>query len=472
MSTKNLLNEDIRLINVGNPNFRSDFERQNILFVHLEWRPKAGGDEKLLAALKKIRPFREKIQAANDKALERMQKAEGVLIGIKKAIDVIPDMDENTILHSGPPIAFDDMAGPMQGAIVGALLYEGKAKDHDEAYEIARSGKIRFDSAHHHDAVGPMAGIISPSMPVHVLKDSVHGNQAYCTVNEGLGKVLRYGANSQEVIDKLKWLETTYMPIVDAAINQTDGIDIKSIITQALHMGDECHNRNKASSALFLREVAPLIAGTDVEGEKKREVIAFIKENEHSFLNLSMPYAKLATMCAHGIEYSTIITAMSRNGVNFGIRLSGSDTWYEAPANYVEGLLFPGFTMDDAAPDIGDSSITETAGIGGFAMGGAPAIVKFVGSQVQKAFDYSKEMHEITHAKHGTFTLAPLDFMPTALGIDPVKVIETNILPIINTGMAHKDAGVGQVGAGLVHPPKECFEDAILDLAERLEEKQ
>jgi hypothetical protein len=465
MSISKLFSETLKVVNVGSPSFKKDFETQGLDYVHLEWKPPASGDLKLLSLLNKIRPYSEQIEKANEEVVSKIKAAEAKLVAVKQAKDVIPNMTSHTILHSGPPIAFENMAGPMQGAIIGALMYEGLAKDEKEATLLAKSGKITFDSAHHHQAVGPMAGIISASMPVHVLYNEVHGNYSYCTINEGLGKVLRYGANSKEVLDRLKFMETTVMPVLNEAVELAKGIDIKSIITQALHMGDECHNRNKASSALFLREVAGYIVQTSFSDEMKSGTLNFIKNNEHYFLNLSMPYCKLALDSARHTPYSTVVVAMSRNGVDFGIQLAHSDKWFTAPANYVKGLMFPGFTEDDAAPDIGDSAITETCGIGGFAMGGAPAIVQFVGGVVKQAYDYSKEMHEITSGKHQVFTLPPLDFMPTALGIDILKVVETNILPIINTGMAHKKAGVGQVGAGLVNPPMACFEKALEDYA-------
>lgn len=470
MSVQKLFKEALRVVNIGSPSFKKDYKTQDVPFIHLEWSPPASGNVKLLSLLNRIRPYADLIKQANEQALSKIKGAEGRLIAVKKAFDVIPNMTRKTILHAGPPIHFKDMAGPMKGAIIGALIYEGLAKDEKEAHKLAESGEIEFDSAHHHDAVGPMAGIISPSMPVHVLYNIADRNYAYCTVNEGLGKVLRYGANSKEVIDRLKWIEQTFRPVLNDALTLSGGVDVKSIITQSLHMGDECHNRNKASSAIFLREMASWILQTNHSEKDKKETIEFIKNNEHYFLNLSMPFCKLALDSARHIKHSTVLTVMSRNGVHFGIQLAHSDTWYEAPANYVKGLMFPGFTEEDAAPDIGDSAITETFGIGGFAMGGAPAIVQFVGGVVKQAFDYSREMHEISVGKHQVFTLPPLDFMPTAAGIDMLKVIETGILPIINTGMAHKKAGVGQVGAGLVHPPMVCFEKALEDFAKSLEE--
>jgi hypothetical protein len=293
------------------------------------------------------------------------------------------------------------------------------------------------------------------------VENPVHKNTAYCSINEGLGKVLRYGANGPEVIQKLKWLRDVFAPIMHEALQLTGPIDLKQIIAQALQMGDETHNRNKAATALFLKEMARAIFLTKADMDKKVMTFDFIKNNDHYFLNLSMPSAKVALDTAQGIPYSTVVTIMARNGLDFGIKLASGPTWYTAPANYVKGLFFTGYSEKDAAPDIGDSAITETYGIGGFAMGGAPAIVQFVGGTVADAVAYSKKMHTITVGKHTVMQLPSLDFAPTALGIDIRKVIASNILPIINTGIAHKLAGIGQVGAGLVEPPMACFKKAL-----------
>ncbi len=469
MRILDIFKEDIKIINLGSPSFLKDYERQQVKHINIEWKPPAGGNIELIEALNKLSLREKEIDEANEKAVNILKTSEANLIDIDKAVNVIPNMTEKMILHSGPPVKWENMAGPMKGAIIGAILYEGLAKNVKEAEELAQKGNIKFSPCHEHNTVGPMAGIVSPSMPVHVVENKKYGNRAYCTVNEGLGKVLRYGANSEEVINRLKWIETTYRPVLKEALKINGPIDIKSIVTQALQMGDECHNRNKAATSLFYREVAVAVLKTNCSMEDKISSLEFIKNNEHYFLNLSMPLCKAALDAARGIENSTVVTAMARNGYEFGIQVSGlGNRWFVAPANYVKGLMFPGFTEEDAAPDIGDSAITETMGIGGFAMGSSPAIVQFVGGSVEDAFNYSLQMHEVTAGENKNFTIPSLDFKGTAIGIDIRKVIETGTLPIINTGMAHKEAGVGQVGAGLVSPPRQCFVDALLAFKEKM----
>lgn len=412
------------------------------------------------------------INKANQKALDNLQKAQPTIIGIGRAIDDIPNMDKKTILHAGPPITWDRMSGPLKGAIIGGLIYEGLADNEADARALAASGEITFDPCHHHSTVGPMAGVVTASMPVWIIRNETFGNTAYCTLNEGLGKVLRYGAFSQEVIDRLKWMETVLAPVLKAALALTGPIDLKTMLAQIVQMGDEGHNRNKAGTSLFIREIAPYIVMTDFNNEDKADVLKFMHSNDHFFLNLSMPACKSALDPAADIEYSTIVTTMARNGTDFGIRVSGlGDQWFTAPAEIIDGLFFPGFTKDDANPDIGDSVITETSGIGGFAMATAPAIVQFVGGTPQDAIHYTTSMYEITEEENATYKMPTMNFRGTPTGIDLRKVIETQILPIINTGIAHKDPGVGQVGAGLVRPPMKCFEDALEAYVNAMEQK-
>lgn len=462
-----LFADGIKPLNVGTSIFRDDIVRQGVACAHVDWKPVAGGDARLVAALDAL-GNREDVAQANAKAVELIKAAHPVLVGIDHARNVIPGMTDKTILHAGPPIAYENMCGPMKGAIMGALVYEGLAETPEEANDLALSGEIEFSPCHEHHAVGPMSGVVSPSMPVHIVENKTHGNRSFATVNEGLGKVLRFGANSQEVIDRLKYIEEEFMPVMRKAIEACGGIDLKSTTAQALNMGDECHNRNKAATALLVRELSVRFMEIDVDPQAAKKALSFICDNEHYFLNLSMPACKCSLESAQGVANSTLVTVMARNGVEFGIKVAGlaGDTWFTGPAQMVQGLMFPGFTEEDAAPDLGDSAITETMGIGGFAMAAAPSIVQFVGGSVPDAIAFSEQMYEITESENPSYSLPVLDFRGAATGIDVMKVVETGILPVINTGIAHRVAGVGQVGAGIVHPPMECFEKALLACTE------
>ena len=412
----------------------------------------------------------EKISQANLEAEQRIMKAHPYVVGIGTAGSDIPNMTKKTILHAGPPVKWENMSGPLRGAIIGGLIYEGLAKNAEEAIELAASGEITFDSCHHHSAVGPMAGVVTYSMPVWIVENKAYGNKAYCTLNEGLGKVLRFGAYQQEVIDRLNWMENTLAPILKASLELCGEIDLKSMIAQVLQMGDDGHNRNKAGTSLLIREIAPYIALTDFSDKDKSEVLRFMNSNDHFFLNLTMPAAKCTLDPLEDIKYCTIVYTMARNGTEFGIRVAGlGNRWFTAPAEIINGLYFPGYSEKDANPDIGDSVITETSGIGGFAMATAIPIVQFVGGTPADAMNYTRQMYEITQAENQTYKIPVLDFRGTPTGIDIRKVVETGIKPVINTGIAHKDPGVGQVGAGIVHPPMKCFEDALEAYIEHLE---
>ncbi len=462
-----LFNTPVTVVNLGTTHFGEELQKHGTPVVHVDWQPPAGGDARLLAALDRLAD-RPEIQAANTEAFNRMMAARPLLVDMDLAGRVIPGMGERTLLHAGPPITWERMSGPMRGAVLGAILYEGWAADLAGAEKLAASGEITFAPCHEHQAVGPMAGLVSPSMPVFVVENATHGNRAFCTINEGLGKVLRYGAYSAEVLERLRWMADVLAPALTAGIRAAGGIDLKQMIAQALHMGDECHNRNKAGTSLFIRTLAPHLVRAGVEGETLARTLEFMDKNDHFFLNLSMPFCKAVTDAGHGVPHSTLVTTMCRNGTEFGIRVSGlPGRWFTGPAQMIKGLYFPGFSEADANPDIGDSAITETTGIGGFAMAGAAAIVQFVGGTVADAFRYTTTMYEITHGENQTFTVPHLNFRGTPTGIDVVKVMSTGILPIINTGIAHREPGVGQVGAGLVHPPRQCFEQALHALAEQ-----
>jgi hypothetical protein len=330
---------------------------------------------------------------------------------------------------------------------------------------MVERGEVDFEPCHHHATVGPMAGVTSASMQVYVVEDATHGARTFSNLNEGYGKVLRYGAFSDEVIAKLRWMNGTMAPILAEALAQGGGIDLRALLAEALHMGDEGHNRNKAGSLLFLKQLAPHVAK---QGGEASEVLRFLGDTALSVLNPVMAACKAMAYAAHGIEGSTIVSTMARNGTDFGIRVSGlGDRWFTAPAMVPDGLYFTGFSSADANPDIGDSTITETAGIGAFAMAAAPAIVNFIGGSPQDAVHATREMYEITAAEHEHFTIPVLGFRGTPVGIDLRKVVELGITPRVNTGIAHRQAGVGQVGAGLVRPPMAVFEEALVAFAER-----
>jgi hypothetical protein len=468
-----LFGKELDVVNVGLESFAANLRRTGARAVQVDWRPPAGGDPALAAALDRClgpdgRP-RPEIAAANHEAIERLVKARPAIVGIGVAGQVVPGMHKELLLHSGPPVEWARMSGPTRGAVMGGLIYEGLAATPEEAAALAASGRIEFSPCHHHACVGPMAGIVTASMPVWIIENQVFGNRAFGTLNEGLGKVLRYGAYSSEVIERLKWMERVLAPVLGAALDLTGPLDLGSLIAQALQMGDEVHNRNRAATSLLIRTLAPILVRTGLPVEEIAAVLSFMNGNDHFFLNLSMAASKSALDPLAGIPDSTVVHLMARNGTDFGIQIASMPgRWFTAPSPMVEGLYLPGFTAVDAAPDIGDSVITETAGLGGMAMAAAPAIVQFVGGSASQALGYTRKMYEITLAEHPLYRIPSLDFRGTATGIDLLKVVDTGIVPVVNTGIAHKEPGIGMVGAGLVKPPFACFAKALAAFVEKL----
>ena len=460
--SRDLLAGEPRVVAVGAGLLADALAAQAVDVLSVDWRPPVDGTEADLA-----RVLADPRRADADRtAVERMVTAGAKLVDVLPAGEALK-LRPGQFLHAGPPIEWERASGPLRGALIGAMVLEGLSETPEDAERALAGGAVSLDSCHHHRAVGPMAGVISPSMWVFELEDDVHGGRAYCSLNEGLGKVLRYGAYGPEVIVRLRWMSAVLGPLLQTAVRDAGPIDVRAIIAQMLQMGDEGHNRNRAGTLMLLRELLPAMIDSGAASADVAEAVRFVAGNDHFFLNLGMPACKLATDAARDIPGSGVVVAMARNGTDFGIQVSGTgDQWFTAPALTPEGLFLGDFGPDDANPDIGDSAITETGGIGGFAMAAAPAIVRFVGGDVPVALATTRRMYEITVTEHPAYQVPVFDFRGTPTGIDVTRVVRTGILPQINTGMAGRVAGTGQVGAGLVTPPPEVFPAALAALAE------
>ena len=412
----------------------------------------------------------EMIEKANQAALAKILQSDCVLIDVQRAGQVIAGLGAHVMLHAGPPLDWASMCGPMRGAVCGAAVFEGWAGDLDAAEALAAAGAFTFYPNHDFAAVGPMTGITTASQPVLIVENRAFGNRAYCTLNEGLGKVMRFGGNDPEVLKRLRWIADILAPSLSSALTSRDGLPLKGIVARGLAMSDELHQRNVACSSLFLRELAPALARTCHDPDRLADILAFIGGNDQFFLNIAMAIGKATTDPVGGIAGSSVVTAMCRNGTDFGIRVSGTGKqWFVAPVEMPAGLYFPGYSERDANPDMGDSAIVETIGLGGFAMAASPAVAGFVGAgSAAEAANYTRAMYEITVGRNPDWTIPGLDFAGVPTGIDIRKVVQTGIQPAINTGIAHRKAGVGQVGAGIARAPMLCFEQALAALAEKL----
>lgn len=471
-----LLDQAPAVVNVGLESFNASVTANGGSAVQLDWQPPGNADPalawklaQLMADASDADSIGSRIDAANRIACERIVTARPMLVDVALRADAVwPRMkQERILLHAGAPVAWGDMCGPMHGAMIGAVLYEGWADTAEQARRLLESGAIHFAQCHDFDAVGPMTGIISASMPVFVVKNATHGNLAYTNLNEGIGKCLRFGANSPDVLARLKWFETVLAPTLKAAtLAVPGGIDLRAIQAQALLMGDEVHSRNVAATSLYFMQVATALAGTDTPRAHVKETLDFIARTSQFFLNLSMVASKAIMDAAHGVPHSSIVTATARNGTTTALRVSGlGREWFQAPSDHPVGLFFPGYKQEDANPDLGDSAITETAGYGGFSLAASPALTLLVGGSVADANHYSRLMYEVTTTRNPALSLPNLEFAGAPTGIDVRKVVDTGIRPVVTTGIAHKEAGVGQIGAGIVRVPMACYVAALEALA-------
>ncbi len=463
------------MVNVGLPGFAEDLRAGGVPVVDVDWTPPASADPRVLDALDRITGadprLTARVEAANATAVERMLAADPVLVDVRPAGEVVGGLEDRMILHAGPPIEWARMCGPMRGAVAGAIVLEGWAPALEAATALAASGGVRFAPNHHFEAVGPMTGLTTRTMPVMVVENRAFGNRAYCTVNEGLGKVMRFGGNDDAVLDRLRWLASALAPLLGEALCAGEGVALKALVARGLSMGDEMHQRNVACTGLLLRALAPGLARAARDHALLAEVLEFIGGNDQFFLNVAMAMGKAIMDPVRGIDGASIVTAMSRNGTEFGVRLAGTgDRWFTAPVEMPRGLYFPGFTVEDANPDMGDSTIVETVGLGGFAMGASPAVAGFVGAGgAGAALGHTRSMYEITAARNPEWTIPALNFAGVPAGVDARKVVASGLAPVINTGIAHREPGVGQVGAGIVNAPLACFERAVAALVEKMD---
>jgi hypothetical protein len=404
--------------------------------------------------------IKQKIEGANSEAVKRLNTADPALVDIAPAGEVIPGLQDKMILHSGPPVDWVHMCGAQRGAMMGVAIFEGWAKNVEEALRLLESGEITFEPNHHHQAVGPMAGTISTSMPVWVVENRSFGNRAFCRQVEGRQQ---FGDYRDAALDGLRSWRDVWAPSLRKGILQMGGLPLKPIIAKALQMGDELHNRPVAASSLFANALSCPMIEAGVAKDALLSTLQYIANHELLFLGLSMAAGKASADPAAGIEFSTLVVTMARNGTEFGIRVSGlGEEWFTAPSPQVNGLYLPGYSHQDAGFDMGDSAITETVGWGGFVLAGATGILSFVGGSPEEAMAYSREMRQITVSTSPNYRMPIMGFQGSPVGIDIRKVVQTGITPIIDTAIAHKNPGYPIIGAGLLRAPMECFKKALV----------
>ncbi len=471
VTNKIIESEDkLKVINIGLDGFAKDMRQQDISVVDVDWYPPADGDPNLNEILKTInfdQDLLKRIKNANKMVIERVKNANPQVVDIISAEEAL-ELPIHTILHSGPPIEWDRMCGPQKRAVLGAIQFEGWADDEDGAIKLLKKEKITLLPCHQYDAVGPMTGIISPSMPVLVTKNEPYGNYGFSTFNEGRGNTLWFGIYDMGTLDRLKWIRDTLGPAMKAAVKIHGPINVFDIVEQGLQMGDECHARHAASTALLIKQLIPSMLDAGVSGKTVSSIIRFMNENSHFFLNFTLSAVKVTMDSAHNIPFSTIVTGMSRNGVDFMLRVSGlGENYIVGPVSSMDNAVYyTGFTVEDAAGDIGDSAIAETCGLGGMAIASAPSLAPFVGGSLSDEIESIQKLNSITLDTHHRFKMPAMDMENTPLGIDILRVVETRTVPFITTGVLHETSPVvGQIGTGISNVPVTLFDQALMALA-------
>lgn len=460
---------NLKVISAGVSEFAEALQQQSIPVIALDWQPPAEGEPRLVDLLKHFygdRAMVERIDAANRETLQRILDSNPQVVDVRPAQEAMGL--ERTILHAGPPIAWERMCGPQKRGVLGAIQFEGWAGDATGAEALLKKGEVKLSPCHRYRAVGTMTGIISPSMPVLVVQNETFGNYSYATFNEGRGNTLWFGVYDEGTHKRLGWMRDELGPAVQTAIRRHGPLNIFDIVAQGLQMGDECHARSAACTALLVKKLMPSMLDAGVAPGVVAEIIRFMDNNNHFFLSFTIAGVKATMDAAHGVPYSTVVTAMARNGVDFMVRLGGlGHRWLVAPVSPMdEAVYYTGYSVEDAAGDIGDSAIIETCGLGGMAIAGAPTVAPFVGGSLADEIATVKTFQTIALGTHDKFRLPPMDSANTPLGLDLRKIVETRIVPFITTGVLHETSPtVGQIGTGVARAPIQIFDQALLALA-------
>jgi hypothetical protein len=405
---------------------------------------------------------------ANEYAIEQLTESDPVITNVSTAGEVLPGMSQSTVLTSGPPLPWDEYQEGQRDAIIGGALYEGLAKNTEEANRRIRDGDIIVGTCHDYSCVGSMAGIYTASMPVFVVRDRHSGQVGYCNFYEGEStQRLNYGVYNEEIYEQLEFISNVIATVIDGALKIIGEIELRPIIQRALHMGDELHSRNTAATMLISQELFPGIISlsrtNDLPAEDIDKTIEFLAESNYFFLRPGMAAGKATADAAHGIENSSIVTAMSFNCSEFGIRVSGlGDRWFTAPMPMVDGEFFDGFSEEDVEYMGGESIINETVGLGGLAQAAAFPLQDYQGGSPERMIEKNRQMYHITNSEHPYYKIPYFQFRGTPVGIDIVQVVEEDITPVMDIGVSG-DQG-GQIGAGSLEAPIACFKTAYDEL--------
>jgi hypothetical protein len=458
------LPSQVGVVNVGLGLLADAVRQQGRPVVQVDWRIPAGGDAGAVAMLRRLfGPRAAAVDAANAEVVRRLDEGVPALTGVEAASAALPGLGERTVLHCGPPIAWEEMCDPLRRSVRAAVVVEGWASEPAGVDLLVERGEVRLEPANHHRVVVPMATAIGPSSPLQVVENPQGGTRAFSPVNQGPGEAPWFGMDTPAAIKRLRLVRDVIGPVLAEVVRRGGPVDLASLAGQGVQMGDDVHIRVQATTNLLIRQLLPHLAA--VEGPQRVTVADFLSRNHLFVLNLAMAAARSLTEWAAQVEGSSVVTSMARNGTTFGIRLAGCDRWFTAPAPAIGHALYhAGHGPEAGAPDIGDSAVLELVGLGGAAAAGSPSVAAFLGGTMADALAATEAMDRICAGRSTRFRLPPAGFRGTPIGVDVRRVVETGVTPHITTGILHASAGVGQIGAGVAVAPTSCFLDALAAL--------
>ena len=458
----------VGVVNVGLSLFADAIREQGAPVISVDWRVPAGGQPAAVAALSRLYGIHaERIEAANAEVLRRLDQGTPLLTGVTTVAAAVPDLPDLTLLHCGPPIGYADVPDPLRRSMQAAAVAEGWAASLEQADGLLSQGEIRLVPANAHRVVVPMATALGASAPLYAVVNEAGGTTGYAPISQGPGEVAWFGCASEASVARLVFLRDVAAPVIGRILERTGPLDVLALAAQAVAMGDDVHVRTQAATNLLIREWLPHLA--ELGGPDSVAFARFLAGNHLFFLTLAMAAARSLTEWAAQVRDSSIVTTMARNGTTFGIRLAGSDQWFVTEAPEVgHALYYPGQGPQTSARDIGDSAVLELSGLGAAAAAGSPAVAQLLGGQLRDAADLTERLTAVCAGRSSRFKIPVLDNAGTPLGVDVRKVVELGVTPSVTTGILHRSAGTGQVGAGVAEAPLACFADALADLDHRL----
>ncbi|MEA3117741.1 MAG: hypothetical protein QOI13_1011 [Paraburkholderia sp.] len=394
---------------------------------------------------------REARRGANRLAVERIAATEPVLTGCERA-SVALGLADGELGHAGPPFASAaEIPAPVLNALTGAVLHERWAGNREAARAMIMRGEIRLRANHDLGTVSPMTGVVRPRQTVMRIENRAGSGVAHATLAEAGRRVLRFGFYDEAVAAGLDHLDQVVGPALARAL-PAGGLPLLPLIAEGVALGDDVHQRNIGGMYAFVRQLSDL----------ETSLRAWLLGNPQHFLNYAMAGAKLALDRAHDIPDSSIVTAISRNGVSCGVRIAGcGERWFTAPASFPDGGFFAPHTPLDAQGDLGDSAIMEAYGLGGTIAHCSPELARLMQQDWQAASAVGHRMRSLFDSAHPTIAPALAGEAGAGLGLDAQRVVDAGEPIRIHTGIAHRDGVTGWIGIGVATASVACFDAAL-----------